>query len=76
MSIGENLKYFREKAGLTQGKLALEIGITQVMITHYERDLKTPRLEIFIRIAEYLGITPNDLIYGEESKISQKSNTA
>lgn len=70
MPLGENIKRAREKANITQTGLANEVGVTKVMIHQYERNLKTPRVEILIRIAEYLKTTPNDLIYGAESKTS------
>lgn len=68
MMLGENIKLSREKAGITQKKLADEVGVTNIMIHQYERNLKTPRVEILVRIAEKLNTTPNDLIYGEPNR--------
>lgn len=70
MLIGENIKRFREKAGISQVALAFEVGVSPVMIHQYERGLKIPRVEILVRIAEYLNTTPNDLIYGGQNRTS------
>lgn len=56
------IQQFRESCGLTQEELAAKSGISVKHISVLERGLKTPRLATFLKIAEVLGVTPNDLL--------------
>lgn len=38
MSIGENIRNLRKKAGLTQRKLAEKVGVNEVTIRSYEAE--------------------------------------
>lgn len=61
-SIGENIKYFREKAGLSQNQLAHRIGKARSSISQYESGKITPRMGAIEDIARALGCTKLDLI--------------
>ena len=50
------LKNAREKAGLTQVKVANHVGITEVSYQNYESGERIPRADIAILIADTLGI--------------------
>ena len=56
MTIGEKIKYFREKQGMTQAKLAELTGIHPVSIRKYEIDKMEPKEPQIERIAEALKI--------------------
>ena len=62
VSIGEALKYQREAAKLTQRQLAKETGITQVNICRWERGEVLPGIDFCIKLAEYYGISLDELI--------------
>ena len=47
----------RKKLGLSQYKLAKEIGIAQSFMNEIESGRKMPSLEVFFRICEALDIT-------------------
>lgn len=66
MSFSENVKKLREKKGLTQAELAEQIGISQVMITQYERGLKVPTIIIGDLLAKSLGVSVEELLNGNE----------
>lgn len=61
MKIGENIKRFRIKKGMTQAELAQKIGITQTMIGHIERGAKVPSLIVALDIAEVLECTVEEM---------------
>ena len=46
----------REKAGLSQYKLAQMVGITQSFMNEIESGKKSPSIEVFFRICEALHI--------------------
>ena len=46
----------REALGLSQHKLAKQLGITQTFLSEIERGRKNPSLELFFRICEALEI--------------------
>jgi len=61
MSIGTNIKHFREAKNLTQTELAKNVGITQSMLSQVERDSKTISLQLSKQIAKIFGCTIDDL---------------
>ncbi len=56
------LKRKRESLGLSQHRLAKQLGITQTFLSEIERGRKSPSLEMFFRICEALEIEifPNE----------------
>ena len=59
---GLKLKTLREEAGLTLQELGDSVGVTNSMIAHMERGLKTPSVEVMVRIAKCLGTTLDELV--------------
>ncbi|HBF7094808.1 TPA: helix-turn-helix domain-containing protein [Clostridioides difficile] len=51
MSIGENIKTFRTAKMMTQEQLAEKAGISRVALGNYEREERTPNIEILKKIA-------------------------
>lgn len=56
------IKMLREKRGLIQEILAAEIGITQQMLSKYERDITIIKVDILKRLAEYFNVTTDYLL--------------
>lgn len=67
MSIGENIKHLRESQGLTQLQLAEIAGVTDKAVSAWENDLKTPRMGVLQKIADYFGIAKSDIIEDAKS---------
>ena len=57
MTIGEKIKYFRSRIGITQAKLAELSGIHPVSIRKYETNKMVPQAAQIDRLAEALGIS-------------------
>lgn len=66
-TIGQNIAFYRKKAGMTQEELSEKIGVTAQAISKWENDLSYPDLEIVRRLAEIFGITVDQLLNGEDS---------
>ena len=57
MTIGEKIKYFRSRIGITQSKLAELSGIHPVSIRKYETNKMVPQAAQIDRLAEALGVS-------------------
>ena len=57
MTIGEKIKYFRKRIGITQAKLAELSGIHPVSIRKYEINKMVPQTQQIEKIAKALGIS-------------------
>lgn len=67
MNIGEIIKAQRLKKGMTQEDLANKSGLSRVAIGNYERDNRSPNMDILTKISAALEVPLNELI---ENKIS------
>lgn len=57
MTIGEKIRYFRTRIGITQAKLAELSGIHPVSIRKYETNKMIPQAQQIDKIAEALGVS-------------------
>jgi repressor LexA len=64
--IGQRIKSLRKAKGLTQGALALRLGLTQQAVAKWESEQSAPDYHMLIRIAEALGIGPESLFGSRE----------
>lgn len=62
------IKQLREKRGLIQDILATELGITQQMLSKYERDITLIKVDVLKRIAAYFNVTTDYLLGGSDIK--------
>lgn len=56
------IKQLREKRGLIQEILAAELGITQQMLSKYERYVTLIKVDILKKIATYFNVTTDYLL--------------
>ena len=59
---GAAFKYQRELNHLTQNQLAKNTGISQQNISRWEREEKAPSIIFCIKLADYYGITLDELV--------------
>ena len=62
------IKQLRENRGLIQDILASELGITQQMLSKYERDVLCIKVDVLKKIAEYFNVTTDYLLGISEVK--------
>jgi transcriptional regulator with XRE-family HTH domain len=62
MGFKENLRQFREQAGLTQSEVANRAGIPFRSYQNWETGSREPRLQALPSLADALGVTVNDLL--------------
>lgn len=59
--IGNQIKHFREKRGMTQKELGEKCGIDAANIRKYESGKQNPKLSTLSKIADALGVTTLEL---------------
>lgn len=65
-SVGGNIKYWRERAGLTQEGLAARIRVTKTTVSRYESGAREPALGTLAEIADACGVTFLDIVLRRE----------
>ena len=65
MSLSENIRKYREEAGMSQVQLAKEVGVDQSAICKMEKGLFIPTVVLVAEIAHTLGVTIDELVYGK-----------
>ncbi len=58
----------RKKKGLSQKEAAMSLGISQALLSHYEKGVRECGLEFVLRCAEYYGVTTDYLLGKQDSK--------
>jgi transcriptional regulator with XRE-family HTH domain len=66
--IGRNIRNLRKNKGLSQTELARKTGVSQKVISAYERNYRLPPSTFIPRVAETLGTTPDALYDTGEGK--------
>lgn len=58
----KNLKKLREKKGITQVKLSVDIEVSQEIISQYELGKTKPTVESLIKLADYFNTSTDFLL--------------
>lgn len=72
MTFSENLRLLRKAHGLKQQELADQLGISLRAYQYYERNEREPQLSVLVRIADYFGISLDELAGRENSAPGKK----
>ncbi|KWU68083.1 transcriptional regulator [Bacillus mycoides] len=67
MSLGQQLKKFRESQNLSQEDVAKKIGVTRQAVYKWENDKSYPDIDNLIILSEFYNVTLDDLIKGNAS---------
>lgn len=62
--VGKNIKRYRTEKGMTQDELAEVLCVTRQAVSNWENEKTQPDIDTLNRIAETLGVTVEELIYG------------
>ncbi|MBJ8025835.1 helix-turn-helix transcriptional regulator [Bacillus cereus] len=66
MTVNNRIKYFREKKGITQNNMALDLKVSRQTIIAIENKKYNPSLELTLKITFYLNVSINELFWLEE----------
>ena len=67
MFLSENIRKYREKAGISQTQLAKVVGVDQSAICKMEKGLFIPTVVLVDEIAHTLNVTIDELMHGEST---------
>jgi HTH-type transcriptional regulator, competence development regulator len=73
-SLGSTIRKLREKENLTQKDFAKKIGISNVVLSRYEKDERKPDYDMLNKIADYFEVSI-DYLLGREVKGKSKEDT-
>ena len=69
VTLGERIKFVREKLGLNQSSLAAQLGLgSATVVSRYESNLRQPDIAILVKLAELAKISIDELLTGESSR--------
>ena len=68
INYGETLKYHREVNGFSQVGLSKATGISQENISRWEANKVIPNVDFCVQLADFYGISVDDLIGHEVGK--------
>ena len=69
-TFAELLRHYRKQKGVTQAVLAEALGLNRPVIGAYEEGRAEPKLEVLRNMAQYFGITVDELTSGEAPAIA------
>lgn len=66
MTLGKRLKYEREKKKWSQIEVAKKIGITNSVLSNYERDYRDPDTDTLRKLSDLYEVSIDYLVRGED----------
>lgn len=56
VDVGDRIKMLRTRFGLNQSQLAKELGVSRSIISAYEKDIRTPSIEVFLKMCDIFNV--------------------
>ena len=75
MSISNNIRLYRKRAGITQIDLAKDLEISIATLRRWEAGETTPTGTRINELANRLGVSPGEIVAGDESNVKSKAAT-
>lgn len=60
--LGKRIRYYREKAGVSQDELGKRVFVTNIHICNIEAGKKPPSIDLLIELANALAVSADDLL--------------
>jgi transcriptional regulator with XRE-family HTH domain len=70
-SIGTRIAEARKRKGLTQDQLAEAMGVSPQAVSKWENDISCPDITLLPQLADYFGISVDDLLRGPAAPEAQ-----
>lgn len=74
-SMGSFLAQLRKEKNITQKELAEFLNVSDKTVSHWERGENSPDLSVIPLIAEYFGVTCDELLKGERKQVAYDNNS-
>lgn len=62
------LSQLRKERGISQKKAAIDLGISQALLSHYEKGIRECGLDFVIKCSEYYGVTTDYILGVSENR--------
>lgn len=72
-SLGNRIKYLREKKYISQKDFAKQIGVSSTVLSRYESDDRKPDYDTLQSIADYLNVS-TDYLLGRTNDLESTNN--
>lgn len=72
--VSERLLRIRTLRGETQEQVAEAIGISYVSLSRYETGQRMPKMNILMKLAEYYGVSVDEIMRDEKKEAAQSGN--
>ncbi|MBD5101239.1 MAG: helix-turn-helix transcriptional regulator [Subdoligranulum sp.] len=76
MTLGQRLKTYREKEGLTQEQLAEYLNVSRQAVTKWEHDAGMPDIENLVAISRRMGVTLDELVLEQTASTATRANAS
>lgn len=73
VSLGNRIKYLREKKYISQKDFAKQIGVSSTVLSRYESDDRKPDYDTLQSIADYLNVS-TDYLLGRTNDLESTNN--
>lgn len=73
-TLGDIIKYYREKSDYTVEELANKVGISERYLYRIENENKKPSFDVLYKLIRILAISPELIFYPEAQYINQRIN--
>lgn len=71
MSFGSHLKDLRISRNLSQQDLGKALGVAQITVSSWERDIREPSFQTCERIAAYFGVPTSSIVTPDEEQTDE-----
>lgn len=75
-SIGSFLSELRKEKGLTQKEIADYLNVSDKTVSHWECDKYSPDISVIPVLAEFFGVTCDEILKGERKAVETEENTS
>ena len=63
MEFNRIIKLLRKERGITQKQAAEDLGVSQALLSHYEKGIRECGLDFVVRVADYYNVSCDYLLY-------------
>ncbi len=67
--VGSNVRYWRERLGVSQEELAFRANLHRTYVSGVERGVRNPTVVIVGRLAKALGVEPEQLLISRPKRV-------
>jgi transcriptional regulator with XRE-family HTH domain len=75
-AFGQALREVRKEKKLSQERLALDAGFDRTYISLVERGVRSPTVRAVVKLAEFLGVKPSEIVRRMEARLAVRQKSA